>query len=263
MEMLDHKDCFLKFSEPNSKLRALRALGKSVMTFSLPAGWTCPSAQDCLAKVGRDGGLVDGMVAQFRCFAASDESQYKETRRQRWHNFDLLKGLDSVAMADLIAGSLETLPSKTNCIRIHVSGDFFNQAYFLAWCTVASRRPDILFYAYTKSLNTWVENRSAVPSNLVLTASYGGRHDDLIAKHGLKSCKVVFSIDAAKGLPIDHDDTHAMDASCQEFALLLHHTQPKGSIAAEALKKLNGLGSYSNKTTVNHDRARQVDLLSA
>jgi len=53
-------------------------------------------------------------------------------------------------------------------------------------------------------------------------------------------------------LPIDHDDSHAACPSLRgdDFALLLHGTQPKGTEAAEALKALRKSGtkhSYSRK----------------
>jgi methionyl-tRNA formyltransferase len=160
-------------------------------------------------------------------------------------------------MAELIC---ESLP-KVDIVRIHVSGDFFNAAYFLAWCKAAARNPQILFYAYTKSLPIWIANRASVPSNLVLTASQGGLHDSLIAQHGLKTAQVVFSIEEANklGLVIDHDDTHAMDANCQSFALLIHNVQPAGSEASKAMQALNGLGSYSDKQSINRKRAKAVD----
>ena len=51
------------------------------------------------------------------------------------------------------------------------------------------------------------------------------------------------------GLEIDHDDSHAADPTkCnQDFALLIHGTQPAGTEAATALRELKGKGSYSRK----------------
>jgi len=64
----------------------------------------------------------------------------------------------------------------------------------------------------------------------------------LIAEHGLRSAKVVYSEAQAErmGLEIDHDDSHACDPARanQDFALLIHGVQPKGSLAANALKIL-------------------------
>ena len=84
-----------------------------------------------------------------------------------------------------------------------------------------------------------------------MTASYGGREDELIDSQNLRSTKVIFSEEEADslGLEIDHDDSHAADPAKKndDFALLIHGTQPKGSEAAVALKELKGKGSYSRK----------------
>lgn len=248
----------LEFSNPNSKLRQLDGKGYFVSTFSIPAGHTCPGADQCFAKTARDGGLTRGANMTFQCFSASQENRLKNVRLQRWRNMDALQACkrDIGTIADLIVASI---PAKANAVRIHVAGDFYSAAYFLAWCKAASMRPDILFYAYTKSLQIWVANKASVPSNLVLTASVGGKFDALISEHNLKSARVVFSIEEANGLPIDHDDSHAMDANCHAFAMLIHNVQPKGSEASKAVRALHGLGSYSEKQTVNQTRADAVD----
>lgn len=135
-----------------------------------------------------------------------------------------------------------SLPDKATTIRIHVSGDFFNQAYFDAWMIVARFNPNVHFYAYTKSVNYWVAYLDAgykIPTNVNLTASYGGRHDDLINKHNLKSVEVVFHPQQAltMGLEIDHDDSLAKHGR-ENFAILLHGVQPAKSEASKALSKM-------------------------
>ena len=116
---------------------------------------------------------------------------------------------------------------------------------------MAMMHTDRLFYAYTKSLSYWNKYKEYTDKvdNFVLTASYGGRNDNMIAENGLRSAKVIFSEDEAGDMDIDHDDSHAARPSLknQDFALLIHGTQPKGSTAAEALKALKGKGSYSRK----------------
>jgi hypothetical protein len=222
----------LKFGKGNAKL------DKTIATFSLPAGWSCPGAAQCLARADRNTGkITDGPLSQFRCFAATAESAYRNVRESRWHNFDLLKGKTRDEMSALIL---------TTIIRIHVSGDFFNESYFGAWIDVATNRPDIKFYAYTKSIPMWRSLADSIPANLILTASEGGRYDAQI--NGFKRAKVVFSEEqaAALGLAIDHDDSHAYDGN-ESFALLLHGTQAKGTVAAKALTALRHLniGGYS------------------
>jgi len=231
----------LKFGTGNAKLTA--------HTFSLPSGFSCPGADECLSKANRETGrITDSPDMKYRCFSASSESAFPATRNQRWHNFDQLRHLDMLGMIDLIETSL---PCAVGTIRIHVAGDFFNQTYFDAWVTVARRNPRINFYAYTKSLNYWVDSPQHIPDNLNLTASVGGKHNHLIEKHSLKSATVVFHPhDAEKlGLEIDHDDSLAAMGT-SPFALLLHGTQPAKSIAQNALRtmrKQNIQFSYPKK----------------
>jgi hypothetical protein len=148
---------------------------------------------------------------------------------------------------------MDSLPKNAGIVRIHVAGDFFSAAYMQAWWLTASENPNTLFYAYTKSLPYWdsVINEMPILDNFVLTASYGGRADHMISELGLRSTTVVYSEAEAEklGLEIDHDDSHAARPSLrnQDFALLIHGTQPKGSEAATALKALKGKGSYSRK----------------
>jgi hypothetical protein len=63
----------------------------------------------------------------------------------------------------------------------------------------------------------------------------------------------VFSHEEAKtkGLEIDHDDSHAYKSG-KPFALLIHGTQPAGSIAAKMLSALRKIGwtGYSRKVAV-------------
>jgi hypothetical protein len=237
----------LKFGRGNAKLAG------EIYTFSLPAGHACPGALHCLAKADRQTGkLQDGSAQIFRCFAAFDECRCPTVRRSRWHNFDLLRGQTREAMAALI---LDSLPQDAKVIRLHVSGDFFSDSYFLAWMDVARARPEILFYTYTKSLPIWIRNRSSVPANFKLTASEGGKYDALIELERLKSAKVVFSPEEAQqlGLEIDHDDRLAY-ASERSFALLLHGRQSTGTPAAKAMSALRkaGLGGYSRKARKPH-----------
>lgn len=225
-------------------------LGKTVVTFDIPAGWTCPFSKDCAEKVNPiTGKLITNPNAKFRCFAATSELISSAARRKRWHNFNLLKELKSSAkMAELIIASINA-DSKTAIaplVRIHTSGDFFNQTYFNAWLLVAKAMPEKTFYAYTKSLKFWVAQLGNIPENLHLTASYGGKNDNLIDQFKLKSVIIVFSNEEAKekGLEIDHDDSHAYSPLIKKFALLLHGTQPKNSPASKAVQKLRNEGVF-------------------
>ena len=207
------------------------------------------------------GFITDGIKQLYRCYAASDEAKSPQVRAARHWNFELLRQETEYEMFKRINVSL---PKKAEIIRIHVSGDFFNQKYFNAWVNVARLNPDRLFYAYTKSLKYWLEYKelpfAVIPPNLKLTASWDNSNADIITQHKLKFAKVVFSEEeAAKlGLEIDHDDTHAYKGD-KSFALLLHGTQPKGTMAAKAKNKLVTSGvkhSYGKRRTKRLERIR-------
>lgn len=248
------------FSEANAKISKLREVesigefldnGRKVYSFDILSGWSCSYAELCLSKVYDIGGkkkLVDGPNTQFRCFSASQEALLPNVYNKRHRNFMGVReaSRSPFAVADYLD---DRLPSDAGVVRIHVGGDFFNLNYFMGWLWLSVRNPHCLFYAYTKSLKFWVENLNIIPDNFILTASRGGRLDNLITKHKLREAIVVFSEQEAKNLnlEIDHDDSHAADPSKkrQSFALLLHGVQPAGSEASIALRKLNGKGSYS------------------
>jgi hypothetical protein len=233
----------LKFGKGNAKL------SKDIHTFSLPAGHSCPFAFECKASADRSTGkITDGDNQIFRCFAASQEALYKNVRNSRWHNYEILKRCKSkLSMVNLI---VESLPSKAKIIRVHVSGDFFNQTYFDAWMKVAETFPDKKFYAYTKSIPYWLARKDSIPKNFSLTSSKGGRNDKLIELNNLKYAEVLFSEEEAKAhkLEIDHDDSHAYNGK-KSFGLLLHGAQKKSTKASKALSALKkkGLGGYSRK----------------
>lgn len=236
--------CLLSFSKGNAKI--------SHPYFSLPAGYTCPFARLCKSTADRDTGKIkDTKHTEFRCYAASQEAIYKNTRNARWRNFDLLKEAKTKdAMFKLIKDSLEYNLPNANLIRIHESGDFFNQDYFDAWLKIAKETPSVTFYAYTKAIPYWVARISSIPKNFKLNASKGGRFDSLIDSYNLKYAEVVFSVEEAKqkGLYIDKDDKLAWSQD-NSFAILLHGTQPAGSEASKALSALKkqGFTGYSSK----------------
>jgi hypothetical protein len=120
-----------------------------------------------------------------------------------------------------------------------VGGDFKTLAYFDVWLAVAKARPEITFYAYTKSIPFWVKRIGQIPANFIITASIGGKYDALACEYGLRTAQVVDSIEEADqlGLPVDHDDSLAAVPG-GNFALLVHGPQPANSIRAKIVRKL-------------------------
>ena len=228
----------LKMSKGNKKL-------KKTLIFDLPAGKTCPNSDKCrsYAVLNKDGKLTvkDGKNTIFRCYAASQEAQYKNVYNARKYNHNLiLKYLNKengyFHTYELIKESIiKHITKNINKVRIHSSGDFFNGEYLRAWLTVARSMPQLKFYCYTKSLHLFGTNIS-IPENLYVTASMGGLRDDLIHKGYFKRWAIVVNSEEeaikkgiehiGKPYEIDKDDSHCFENS--PFALLIHGTQKKG-----------------------------------
>ena len=246
----------LRFSFGNAKLPATTAI------FDLPAGTTCPGAMACLSKAllmpNGKRKIADGPHTIFRCYAASDEVQYQAVFNKRQRNLELI--LAAADIPQLVMDSIHAqFRYSTERMRWHQSGDSFSEKYALAICEVARQTPQIIHYLYTKCLHIWLPiiMDGLVPDNLFITASRGGKYDHLIEYSGAfpRNSRVVFTEGEAAelGLPIDHDDSHAYTGEPHSFCHLVHGTQPKGSVAGQALalrRKENQWTGYSKQRQI-------------
>ena len=232
----------VKFSAANTKLKKLYKVaalakwlagGKKIYSFDLLSGHSCPFADRCLSKAietpeGRR--IQDGPNTEFRCFSASQEVVYTNVYKLRKANFEALRSCGtSKEMVELLQSAL---PKNAGIVRWHVAGDIFNRNYMSAIIQIAINNPGTLFYLYTKALPLWIERIELINSipNLVMTASYGGKFDNLIAENNLRYSLVVADENEASdfNLPVDDDDSHAAipDNRNESFALVIHGTQP-------------------------------------
>lgn len=179
-----------------------------VYEWNLPTGSTCPFAMECKVTVDRHTGKFDVEKGQYRCYAASPE-RFPAVREHRWNNFEFIKN-----------GGIPEIPKDCKAIRVHSSGDFFNQKYFDLWVQLALDNPDVEIWAYTKSLQYWVNRLPDIPKNFTLTASFGGRQDSLINEYSLKNVIVYNQLESVPAdRPIDINDDCARIPSLN-FALL-------------------------------------------
>jgi hypothetical protein len=168
-----------------------------VYEWNLPSGFSCPFASECLIKVDRKTGKFDNRSSSYRCYSAMQE-RFPAVREHRWKNFDFLRD-----------GGVPEIPKNAKAVRIHMSGDFYSQDYFDMWLRICEKNQDVEFWAYTKSLKYWIERINDIPKNLVLTASLGGKDDELIKTYNLKHVEVIKTEEQAAGRPIDICDDQA------------------------------------------------------
>lgn len=149
--------------------REMRAIG--VWNWTLPA-WagrfpdgqtynTCPSAGIC----------------RLVCYARHGTYTWPTVKAKHQANLrfvlDDLPGWQQAMIAELQKRRFHGI-----WVRIHDSGDFFNDRYLRAWLSIMRARPDTNFYAYTKEVGRF---RSLVephpPDNFLWVYSFGGRQD--------------------------------------------------------------------------------------
>ena len=252
------------FKKANDKLRKLEAHlaefhGRKIRVYSFGtlSGHTCKAAVDCLAWVDYDEtngsySLVDGDRAQFRCFAASAEAVYDDAYNHRLRTMEFVRSHNS---PNTLASALDDdLPENADYVRIHDAGDVDNATEFKAWVLLAKRRPNVVFYGYTKMLPLWVRYRHLIPPNMVLTASRGGKFDAMIDRHNLREAVVVFSRSEARklGLELDQDDSSAARQDLRErsFALLIHGQGKAGSRQAQIMTETRKAKMTARKAMV-------------
>ena len=214
----------------NKKLRCLakhlNIKYSHIVSFDLPAGYTCPAAYICKTYANRlTGHVIDNKYSIVRCYASSQEVQYSKLRVLRWNNYDTLRELkDSQSIADNL---LKSLPKNVKIVRIHTSGDFFNYDYFKAWCKVAESKPKIIFYGYTKMLYTILADK---PDNLHLIYSHGSIYDAIADRKNIPQVYIVRSLEnppapvICNKLNNDFLDFEYI-LNQQSFSILIHGTQ--------------------------------------
>ena len=115
------------FLMPLLKLGAGNAkLSDTILTFSTPAGHSCPGAKHCHVFADRETGkLTKAANLLYDCYASRMEARWPTVRKARWHNKDLI---DSLTLTDLIDCMVLSINEhkkfkKAKQFRWFVSGD--------------------------------------------------------------------------------------------------------------------------------------------
>lgn len=150
----------LRWSFGNAKLKLTRTVSFNLPAFKAQDGFTvCPGATPLCSSL---------------CYARQGRLAMPAAVASRETNLAIVRAsiplFEQLAIADLAHIS-------QRIIRIHDSGDFFNQDYLSSWFRIAARYPSKRFYCYTKCLHLdWTE----LPPNFRRTQSLGGKFDALI-----------------------------------------------------------------------------------
>jgi hypothetical protein len=166
--------------------RELRADG--IFTWTLPAlaaklstgknMLVCPSA---------------GVCAQL-CYARSGTYNFSNVKKAHTRNLELIVD-DAEGWKNQLTNELKAKRYQGGkSVRVHDSGDFFTEQYFLLWLDIAKENPHVFFYAYTKEVA--MVKKHELPDNFVIIFSMGGTQDHLVDKEKDRHADVFPSIEA-------------------------------------------------------------------
>lgn len=149
---------FIQVSEKNRKLKPDK--DTRYLIWNLPIRITCPYATELCKK---------------SCYAKKAETFYPDAYPSRYRHLELSKQADFTKRMIFTIQSHLNRPAfkkaKKVVIRIHESGDFYNQEYANKWIAIAENfidDPKVVFMAYTKSIEFF---RNGYPENLVIRFS--------------------------------------------------------------------------------------------
>ena len=106
-----------------------------------------------------------------------EHQMLRETAHTRFHPTGRRHKLDHDPADTFLA---KWIGAGGKAVRIHDAGDFYDAEYLARWVRIASRRPHVLFYAYTKEVA--MLKATALPTNFRVVYSLGGRQDHLVDK---------------------------------------------------------------------------------
>ncbi len=154
----------IHISNGNSKTGA-------IPSFSLPSGITC-SKEACVTCYVQN------------CYAHKIERLRPNVHQTYMDNYEV--ATENLPYLEQYLRTYFSAPNAPRLFRIHVSGDFFSDAYLRMWLSVIRDFPQTQFLAFTKQVDIvrpYVEN--GIPSNfsLILSAWPGIPLDETCAKY--------------------------------------------------------------------------------
>lgn len=146
----------------NSKIKksAKRTFNFGIPAYQSSTGLkTCPNAGAC----------AKGCYALAGAYRFSNVAQAFERR---------LAATQSDLFIDAMLSDIDK--QRAERIRIHDSGDFYNEEYLDRWLKIMRARPEVEFYAYTKMVSLFKKRAKDLPKNFTVIYSFGGTEDKLI-----------------------------------------------------------------------------------
>lgn len=166
---LYHKESYMTMlTTGNSKLkRTCKKRGILVGVFTLPAQLTCPRRDVCTNW----------------CYASVGPYLFPAPANHAHSNYRISRSNEFI---DLMVAEIQDLiekgrkQNKKVYIRLHDSGDFYDDRYINMWKELISCFGGVQFYCYTKSHVRLLELEMNKLDNFTIIPSKGGKDDDKI-----------------------------------------------------------------------------------
>jgi hypothetical protein len=158
-----------KLKETSKKL-GLRVFNFGITAYKTKSGkLTCPFADKCVKFCyAKKGAYIWSNVAKVF------EQRYQLTKSENFIN--IMKQ--------------EIIKKRVDFLRVHDSGDFYSNKYFLDWMQIAKSLPNVKFYAYTNSIQIVKNNKNNIPENFDFIFSDSGKQVNLINKNKDRHTKI-------------------------------------------------------------------------
>ncbi|MER5326967.1 GP88 family protein [Streptosporangium roseum] len=114
------------------------------------------------------------------CYARVGSYRFRNVLAAHQRNLKMILD-DLPGWAQQMTTELQHKRYQGKWVRLHDSGDFFSDAYLLAWLDIMRTSPHVRFYCYTKAISRFrrlVE--TAAPDNFLWCYSLGGKEDHLL-----------------------------------------------------------------------------------
>ncbi len=158
-----------KLKETSKKL-GLRVFNFGITAYKTKSGkLTCPFADACIKF----------------CYAQKGAYIWSNVAKVFEERYELTKQSNFIEI--MIA---EIVKKRVDFLRVHDSGDFYSNEYFLKWMQIAEQLPDVKFYAYTNSISIVKNNSKSIPNNFDFIFSDSGKQTNLIDKNKDRHTKI-------------------------------------------------------------------------
>lgn len=207
--MLGDKYNWLTQNSKIKKMSGIKTFNWGIPAYQSKSGFsTCPNAAAC----------AKGCYATMGAYTFSNVAKVFEKR---------LKLALSPKFTLIINSEIKRRGIKR--LRIHDSGDFFNEEYLNKWISIIKANPNTQFYAYTKMVSVFKQYHQdgLIPSNFTVIYSYGGTEDKLIDRNTDRHSWVFSSLKALKAAgyaAANVDDSVALKAN-PKIGLVYHGTK--------------------------------------